>query len=52
MATGSIFEITTKITSQIFCETTVSVLRGVFRDRVMSQDEAFHQENFVVQEAI
>ena len=46
MATGSILEITTKITSQItsqiFCETLVSALKGVFRDKVMPQDEA-HQ---------
>ena len=42
MATGSILEIITKITSQIFCETLVSAFRGVFRDKVMPQDEA-HQ---------
>ena len=30
MATGSILEINTKITSQIFCETIVSALRGIF----------------------
>ena len=45
MATGSILEITTKITSQIFCDKIVSALRGVFSDRVMPQDEAHHQEN-------
>ena len=52
MATGSILEIATKITSQItsqvFCETLVSALRGVFRDRVMPQDEAQHvNEKFI-----
>ena len=52
MATGSILEITTKITSQMFCETIVSAHRRVFRDRVIPQDEAHHQENIVVQEAI
>ena len=51
-ATGSILEISTKITSKIFCETIVSALSGVFHDRVMPQDEAHHQENIVVQEAI
>ena len=44
MATGSTLEITTKITSQItsqiFRETLISVLGGVFRDKVMPQDEA------------
>ena len=51
MDTGSILEITIKITSQIFCETIASALGGVFRDRIMLQDEAHHQENIVVQEA-
>ena len=51
MATGSILEITTKMTSQIFCDTIVSA-RRVFRDRIMPQDEAHHQENIVLQEAI
>ena len=54
MATGSILEITTKITSQTLCETIVSALRGVFVT-VMPQDEARHhmyEENIVVQEAI
>ena len=47
MATGSILEITTKITSQMFCHTIVSALRLVFCDRVMPQDVAHHQENTV-----
>ena len=51
MTTLSILEITTKI-SLIFCETIGSALKGVFRDRVMPQDNSHHQENIVVQEAI
>ena len=51
MATGSIFEIATKITSHIFCEAIVSALKRVFVDRVMLQDEAHHQQNIIVQEA-
>ena len=50
MATGSTLEITTKITSQIICETIVSV-QGFPWQGVMLQDEAHHQENIVVQEA-
>ena len=52
MATESILEITTNITSQIICDTIVSALRGVFVDRVMPQDKAHNQENIVVQEFI
>ena len=52
MATGSILEITTKIISWIFCDTIVSALSGVFRDRVMPQDEARYEENIFVQQAI
>ena len=52
MDTGSVLEIITKINSQIFCHTIVFALRGVFVDRVMPQDEAHHQENIVMQEAV
>ena len=52
MATESILEITTNITSQIICDTIVSALRGVFVDRVMPQDKAHNRENIVVQEFI
>ena len=51
MATGSILEITTKITSQIFCETLVSALKGVFRDKVMPQDGA-HQSKRKVERKV
>ena len=44
MATGSILEIITQIISQIFFDTIVSALRGVFRGRVMSQAKAHHQD--------
>ena len=51
MATGSILEITIKITSQIFCETLVSALKGVFRDKVMPQDRA-HQSKRKVERKV